>query len=110
MVEQPVDLELPVVPDCPHHVATADLLRDVLDNSDLGCPDHPRPHRRRDHGRGFTGSPSVRINGKDPFPSADPASLSCQLYQISTGVGGVPDRNQLRGAVLAAACAPPKED
>lgn len=45
---------------------------------------------------GFCGSPSVRVNGEDPFaqPGA-PVGLSCRLYRTPEGVGGSPTVEQL---------------
>ena len=46
--------------------------------------------------RGFRGSPSVLVDGEDPFaqPGA-PVGLSCRLYRTPDGVGGSPTVAQL---------------
>jgi hypothetical protein len=52
---------------------------------------------------GFLGSPSVLINGVDPF--ADPGALvglSCRVYRTETGLNGSPSQQQLRQALEAA--------
>jgi len=52
---------------------------------------------------GFFGSPSVVINGVDPF--ADPGAqvgLSCRVYRTETGLAGSPSQKQLREALEAA--------
>lgn len=50
---------------------------------------------------GFTGSPTIRIGGRDPFaqPGAVPA-LACRLYMTPEGLAGSPTTEQLV-AVLA---------
>ena len=50
---------------------------------------------------GFLGSPTVLINGRDPFaePGAVPG-LSCRVYRTQDGVTGAPTVDQLRAALL----------
>lgn len=51
---------------------------------------------------GFRGSPSILIEGVDPFADADdPVGLSCRVYQTPDGPAGSPTLGQLR-EVLAA--------
>ena len=50
---------------------------------------------------GFRGSPTVLVDGRDPF--ADPAAatgLSCRVYPTEAGLAGAPTVEQLR-AVLS---------
>ncbi|MER7468661.1 hypothetical protein [Streptomyces sp. NPDC097981] len=53
---------------------------------------------------GFTGSPSILIDGRDPFaePGTVP-SLACRVYPTATGRAGVPGFDQLRQALQEAA-------
>jgi hypothetical protein len=52
---------------------------------------------------GFHGSPTILIDGHDPFPlPAGAASLSCRLYDTGHGLRGFPTSAQL-AAVLQAA-------
>lgn len=47
--------------------------------------------------RGFSGSPTVLVNGVDPFADdAAPPGLSCRIYQTETGPAGSPSIHQLR--------------
>jgi hypothetical protein len=49
---------------------------------------------------GFIGSPTVLINGLDPFGSTDaPVGLSCRVYRTETGLAGSPSEVQLREAI-----------
>ncbi|WP_435060120.1 hypothetical protein [Streptomyces sp. bgisy060] len=53
---------------------------------------------------GFTGSPTILIDGHDPFaePGAVP-SLACRIYRTPNGPAGAPDIDQLSQALGAAA-------
>ncbi|MDH3250999.1 MAG: thioredoxin family protein [Acidimicrobiia bacterium] len=49
---------------------------------------------------GFRGSPTVLIDGVDPFADPDaPVGLSCRVYRLETGYGGSPSLDQLRTAL-----------
>ena len=51
---------------------------------------------------GFRGSPSILIDGADPFSDPDaPVGLSCRIYQTPTGPAGSPTLEQLRAAVTS---------
>ena len=44
----------------------------------------------------FIGSPTIRIDGTDPFASGDEqVALACRIYDTSTGPSGSPDTAQL---------------
>lgn len=50
----------------------------------------------------FRGSPTIRINGEDPFAADNaPVGLGCRLYQTDSGPAGSPTREQLRAAINA---------
>ncbi len=45
---------------------------------------------------GFRGSPTVLVNGHDPFADPDaPAGLSCRVFRIPAGLAGAPTVEQL---------------
>ncbi|MEM7338112.1 MAG: thioredoxin family protein [Actinomycetota bacterium] len=49
---------------------------------------------------GFRGSPSILINGVDPFANTDaPVGLSCRIHTTPSGPAGSPTFNQLRDAL-----------
>lgn len=51
----------------------------------------------------FRGSPTILINGTDPFCDPDaPVGLSCRVYRTETGYGGSPSLDQLRAAIRQA--------
>ena len=44
---------------------------------------------------GFRGSPTILIDGRDPFASGDePFSLSCRVYRTPAGIAGAPSIDQ----------------
>ncbi len=48
----------------------------------------------------FRGSPSILIDGIDPFSDPDdPVGLSCRVYQTPAGPAGSPTLTQLRNAM-----------
>jgi hypothetical protein len=45
---------------------------------------------------GFRGSPTVLVDGRDPFAEADAAvGLSCRVYRSAAGLAGAPTVEQL---------------
>jgi len=51
---------------------------------------------------GFTGSPTIRIDGHDPFASGEEqVGLSCRVYATPTGWSGSPTVQQLVEAFRA---------
>ncbi len=51
---------------------------------------------------GFRGSPSVIIDGVDPFADPDaPIGLSCRVYTTGAGRAGSPTLGQLREAITS---------
>ena len=51
---------------------------------------------------GFRGSPTVVINGTDPFADPDaPIGLACRVYRTDEGYAGSPSLRQLREAMMS---------
>lgn len=51
---------------------------------------------------GFYGSPTILIDGTDPFPGPTTSpGLSCRLYRTETGAEPAPSASQLRKALSA---------
>lgn len=52
---------------------------------------------------GFTGSPTILVNGVDPFAQAGQApALACRVYATPYGLAGSPTVDQLIDALTAA--------
>ena len=102
-----MDVEVLVVEDCPHGALASTLVAQTL--LDIGLTDVTvvttviRTEREA-RLRHFCGSPTVLINGRDPFahPGAAPA-LACRVYLTTEGSSGVPDARTLRRAFEDAA-------
>lgn len=102
-----MDVELLVVPGCPNAEPATRLLRTALTEVGLGdtpvrttvVDSEPAAHRR-----GFLGSPTILLDGEDPFaePGSRPA-LACRLYATPTGPAGLPPLPDLRAALERAA-------
>lgn len=56
--------------------------------------------------RGFTGSPTFLINGRDPFAEPGAAiAVACRSYRTPVGLAGVPPFAELREALRRASTA-----
>lgn len=102
-----MNIELQVVPDCPNQTAAVHLLRQALDDVGLTATQFSTvmvtsPEQAAE--LAFTGSPTIRIDGVDPFtdPAAPPA-LACRIYHTPTGPSGTPELPALRQALKRAA-------
>jgi hypothetical protein len=101
-----MDVELLVVPDCAHEAPTHQLLRLLLDECGLSHVDiRVRIVESEAQARelAFVGSPTVRIDGADPYPPTAAAyGLACRLYRVGCLFDGVPDADVLRRAIQTA--------
>ncbi|WP_416986314.1 hypothetical protein [Streptomyces sp. T028] len=101
-----MDIELLVVPDCPHAQPAADRLRQLLDGlgrHDLTFTTRVIADQAEAEAAGFTGSPTFLINGLDPFAEPDRApGLTCRIYRTADGPAGVSASDQLRCALAGA--------
>lgn len=86
---------------CPHWRVAEARVREALER--LGRDDkivYERIETDDDASRvGFRGSPTVLIDGQDPFVSGRPAGLSCRVYSTEAGREGAPSVRQLMRAL-----------
>lgn len=47
----------------------------------------------------FHGSPTILVDGSDPFPASGPPGLACRIYDTPEGPAGSPTEHQLRAAL-----------
>jgi len=86
---------------CPSWEATDLALREALQR--LGRTDVTIDRVRVEtpqeaEARGFVGSPTVLIDGRDPFPvGEEKVGLACRLFRTPTGLAGSPTVEQLMG-------------
>lgn len=98
-----MDITLQYFDGCPNWRLADERLREALaasgDDARVTYENIDTP-RRADEA-GFRGSPTILVDGRDPFADEDVAvGLSCRIYQTETGPDGAPSLAQLV-AVLA---------
>ena len=100
-------IEVLTVPECPNGPLVEQRLAEAL----ADCPDVTVERRvtgtaAQAEEYGMHGSPTVLIDGRDPFAGPrDAVSLSCRLYRDEEGrVEGAPSTGQLRAALAEAEC------
>ena len=55
---------------------------------------------RTEAASGFPGSPTIRVDGADLFPTDEPPSLNCRIYRLADGrFSPTPDPDELRAAL-----------
>ncbi|MFE7215888.1 organomercurial lyase [Streptomyces sp. NPDC057611] len=92
------------VPDCPNAPVIEERIARALDGRSADVELVEVADQERAARLGMTGSPTVLINGVDPFAvPGTPASLSCRLYRGAAGrVDGAPSDTDQRDALNAA--------
>ncbi|WP_377645567.1 hypothetical protein [Oryzobacter terrae] len=101
-----VQIELLVVPDCPHEAPAAELITLAVADTGVQAQVTRTVITSQDQARlrGFVGSPTILLNGSDPFADpAAPAAMACRLYSTPEGLRGVPALRDLRQALKRAA-------
>lgn len=97
-----MNIELLVIPDCPHAAAAAELITTAVADARVKATVTQTiiDSQEEAQQRGFMGSPTILLNGVDPFARPDaPAALSCRLYSTPDGLRGVPALGDLRQAL-----------
>ena len=88
---------------CPNWRLTDERLREAL--AQAGRDDVPVERRlvttpEQAEANGFRGSPTVLVNGWDPFAdSSAPVGLSCRVFRTEVGATGAPTVEQLLAAL-----------
>lgn len=92
-------IELLYFDGCPNWMAADARIAEAL--AALGRADVEVERRRVEtveqaEALGFLGSPTIRIDGTDPFPTGNQqVGLSCRLYSTPKGLSGTPTTEQL---------------
>jgi hypothetical protein len=85
---------------CPHWKLADQRVRKVLGS--LSRADVVLEYQRIDSPEtaervGFHGSPTILIDGRDPFPSdGEPVGMTCRVFTTEDGTQGAPTETQLR--------------
>ncbi|MFB6987517.1 DsbA family protein [Streptomyces sp. NPDC056178] len=99
-------IEVVVVQDCPNEQLAAGRLRQALEAAGLQAADvvtRVVTNRAEAERIGFTGSPTILINGEDPFAEAGRAQgMTCRLYRTPEGSDGAPSVSRLQQALTTA--------
>lgn len=87
---------------CPNWEVTAAHLNELIDQQHVTASLHlhliDTPEAAEEHA--FRGSPTVLVDGVDPFADPDaPVGLSCRVYVTPQGLVGSPTRDQLLEAL-----------
>ena len=91
-----MEVELLYWDGCPSHPEALALLRDVL-GEDVPVRLLEVVSEEQAAAEDFPGSPTIRVDGQDLFPIADPPGLSCRVYQLADGrYSPTPDPQELR--------------
>jgi hypothetical protein len=91
-----VEVELLWWAGCPSHPVVRTLLHElgvtVVEREIVTEEDAERER--------FAGSPTLRVDGVDLFPTDEPPSLSCRIYVLADGrISPTPDPEALRAAL-----------
>lgn len=102
-----MDIELLVIPDCPRadaaraqiHAALSDL---CMHEATVRTTTVETLETAAQHG--FSGSPTILVEGRDPFVDAETSpALACRVYRTDGGLSGIPALRDVRRALKEAA-------
>lgn len=95
-----MDVTLLYFDGCPHWMSADRTLAELAAEFDLDIARKRISSPTEAEQAGFRGSPTILIDGLDPFADPDaPTGLSCRLYNTPEGLRGSPTSDMLR-AVL----------
>lgn len=87
---------------CPSWRTTEQRLRELADEFHFDIDYRKVANEEAAEQLSFRGSPTVWIDGRDPFAQGDePVGLSCRIYQTPDGPAGSPTLDQLRDVLHA---------
>lgn len=96
-----MDVTLLYFDGCPNWQATDERLAELADELGFAVTRRKVETPEQAEAEGFRGSPTVLVDGLDPFAEGDePVGLSCRVYRTPAGFAGAPTDEQLR-AVLS---------
>lgn len=89
------------VPDCPNLPLARARLEKALERCSAAASLQEMAVNTADEaGRaGMRGSPTILVDGRDPFDTSEGTSLSCRLYATPAGIDGAPSVDQLLAVV-----------
>jgi hypothetical protein len=97
-----VEVELLYWNGCPSHPAALADLRAAL-GDDVPIAVREIESEAQAAAEGFAGSPTIRVDGRDLFPTDDPPGLTCRVYRLADGrFSPTPDPGELRARLASA--------
>jgi len=100
-----VTIEILYFEGCPSHKSTTALVKTVVSECRIAAEIIETCVRNLAQAKqaGFSGSPTIPVNGTDIEPHVLPAAeLGCRLYLSRTGLRGVPPCELLQVALISA--------
>jgi hypothetical protein len=92
-----MDVELLYFEDCPNWQTTDQRLSELAAEGGFELRHRLVTTPEEARAAGFRGSPTILIDGRDPFASGgEPFSFSCRMYQTPEGPAASPTVEQLR--------------
>lgn len=100
-----MDIEIAYVPGCPNLAALRQRLGDALDLTGVTATirETEVPTIEAAVAAGMAGSPTLLIDGHDPFAGSHAASMSCRLYRVDGSIDGAPAVDEIAAALLGTA-------
>lgn len=96
-------IELFWIAGCPAYQATRELLEQILREEKIDAPvEMVQVYDDADAiAKKFLGSPTIHIDGIDPFaqPSQTNFAIQCRVYHTPAGLKGIPTQEMLRTAL-----------
>ena len=93
------DITIIVLDDCPNRDLAVDRVTRAARNlGDSVVIEGPQVRVLSSHdpaAAGFHGSPTILVDGTDPFPFAHSTTVACRLYATERGLAGAPSVRQL---------------
>lgn len=91
-----MDVTLLYFDGCPNWRTTAERLTELADDLGFTLTRRKVETPEQAETEGFRGSPTVLVDGRDPFAEDEPVGLSCRVYRTPDGLAGAPTLDQLR--------------
>ena len=99
----PVRIDVLSVPDCPNQAIALSRAIEALRAADVtgaAISERVITNDADAHALGMHGSPTILIDGRDPFVEAGtPPSMSCRPYRTAAGFEGAPSVAELIAAI-----------
>ena len=89
---------------CPHWATARERLEEALLAEGLSAGIHLETVSSPEQAERvkFKGSPTILIDGRDPFPGEDGWGFTCRVYETEAGAEGSPSVAQIRGILSEA--------